>query len=632
MSELEKLEKKLYGKNEEELNRRMRRRIVFPGSIRKITSVWREEDAPASSAAAGNLSKAQILKIVFAAGGAIFLLLMVGFLLLYFGTRGEEARITIQSRGPIEAGELITIPIIFKNTSRATLKEVELSVLLPQGSIVEEEGFEKPASLRITKKLQDLQPGAEGDAEVVVRMFGREGEEKEIQAILSYRPEKLRAQFSSKASKLFLIHRVPLGVAIEAPATVSRGQEIEAIVRYTSTATRPFEELSLRLEYPSGFTFTTGDPKPELGDTIWSIGTVDPAKEGTIRIRGKISGEEGEVKSFRAELGVLDRLTKEWTPYRDASATAKIGVTPLSVSATMNNLREGSIAPGTRIEGVIRYKNNTASDLKNVTIRAVLDGSIFNLSSLSVEQGTFDQTSRAIIWAGATMSELRELAPGAEGEAQFTVETRDRPVIRSEGDKNQTIRLRAEIFPSLIPEELQGTDLSSRDTVELRVKTRVIFSGRSLFRSSPILNSGPLPPKVGERTKYAVLFEVRNFTSDLDSAEMSAFIPPNVKWEGNFLPSDARVTFDEASREVRWRIGRLEAGTGVISPALTLAFQISMVPADGDAGKPMILAGESSIKGKDAFAGEDIIEILEPLTTELLEDPAANSQEWSVVR
>lgn len=632
MSELEKLEKKLYGKNEEELSRRMRRRIVFPGSIRKIASVWREEDAPASSAAAGNPSKARIFKIVFAASGVIFLLLTVGFLLLYFGTRGEEARITIQSRGPIEAGELITVPIIFENTSRTTLKEVELSILLPRGSIVEEGGFEKPASLRLAMKLQDLRPSAEGGTEVVVRMFGREGEEKEIQAILSYRPEKLRARFSSKASKLFLIHRVPLGVAIEAPATVSRGQEIEAIVRYTSTAARPFEELSLRLEYPSGFTFTTGDPKPELGDTIWSIGTINPAKEGTIRIRGKISGEEGEVKSFRAELGILDRLTKEWTSYRDTSMTMKIGVTPLSVSATMNNLREGAIAPGTRVEGVIRYKNNTASDLKNITIRAVLEGGLFNLSSLSVEQGTFDQTSRAIVWAGTAKPELRELASGVEGEARFTVETRDRPVIQSESDKNQTIQLQAEILPSLIPEELQGTDLSSRDKVELKVKTRVIFSGRSLFRSSPILNSGPLPPKVGERTKYAVLFEARNFTNDLDSAEVSAFIPPNVKWEGNFLPSDARVTFDEASREIRWRVGRLEAGTGVISPALTLAFQISVVPADSDAGKPMMLVGESSIKGKDAFAGEDIIEVLGPLTTELLEDPAANSQEWSVVR
>ena len=127
MSELEKLEKELYGKDKEELGRRMRRRIIFPGSIRKVASVWGEEKNPSSSAAAtGYPSKERIFKTVFIGGGVIFLLLMAAFLLLYFGTRGEEARIDIQSRGPIEAGELITIPIIFENTSRTTLKEVEL--------------------------------------------------------------------------------------------------------------------------------------------------------------------------------------------------------------------------------------------------------------------------------------------------------------------------------------------------------------------------------------------------------------------------------------------------------------------------------------------------------------------------
>lgn len=630
MGKLEDLEKELYKEDGEEILRRMRRRVLFPRSLHKISPIW-QEPLPKLKEESGRPNRT-MLKFFLGAMGIILIILGATFLFLYLGTRGQEAELTIRDRGPIEAGEIITIPFAFRNVSRTALKEVELTIILPEGSVFYDAGEDKTAPLRIIRKLEDLDPGAEGTVEITVRLFGQEGEGKEVQGILLYRPENLRARFSSKETKIFTIGRVPLALSWEIPEILSQGQEVEAVLYYTSNAPQPFQDLWVRFEYPPGFEFISGDPAPEVADSIWKIGALEPGKEGTIRLKGRILGEEGELKSFRSELGIFNPLTKEWKSFREATAVSKIAVTPLSVQAFLSGSRKATVTPGDQLNFTLRYKNNTQAVLRGVTARAFLEGEIIDSSSLNFRDGVFDFATRSLVWGPGTAAELREVQPGQSGEFIFSVKTKTIPVVRGEQDKNQTVRLRAEIQTGVVPAGFLGTDLSSRDALEFKVRTKISFSGKVLFRSSPILNSGSLPPMVGAKTDYVVLFEVRNFTNDAQNLEAVAILPPNIKWNGVFLPQASRVVFDQGSSEVRWSAGDVKAGTGIISPALTLAFQVSVIPAEVDVGNSLVLITESRLKGKDAFVGEEIAEILPSLTTELSNDPAVSREEWKVVR
>lgn len=630
MGKLEDLEKELYEKDEEGIRRRMRRRVLFPGSLRKLSPVW-QESRPKPQEGPGRFNRT-MLKLFLGITGIILIILAATFLFLYLGTRGQEAELVIPDRGPIEAGELVTIPFVFRNVSRTALSEVELTVTLPEGSIFYGAGGDQAAPARIVKKLEDLDPGEEGAVEITARLFGQEGEGKEVQGALLYRPENLRARFSSRVSRIFTIGKVPLALSWEVPEILSPGQEVDVRLRYASNAAQPFPDLWVRLEYPPGFEFVSGDPAPEVADTIWKVGVLEPGKEGAIRIKGRISGEEGELKSLRSELGIFNPLTKEWRSFREATATSKMAVRPLSVQAFMGDSRKGTITPGDQLNFTIRYKNNTQTLLRGVTVKAYLEGGIIETSSLDFRDAVFDFAARALVWGPGTATQLREVEPGQSGEFSFSVKTKSTPVVRGEQDKNQTVRLRSEIQAGVVPAGFSGTDLSGRDTLEFKVRTKVSFSGKTLFRSSPIPNSGSLPPRVGARTDYAVLWEVRNFTSDAQNLEVAAVLPPNVKWNGVFLPRDARVIFDEGSAEVRWSAGDVKAGTGIITPALTLAFQVSVTPAEIDVGKSLVLVTESRLKGKDVFTGEEISEMLSSLTTELSGDPAVLREEWTVVR
>ena len=199
-------------------------------------------------------------------------------------------------------------------------------------------------------------------------------------------------------------------------------------------------------------------------------------------------------------------------------------------------------------------------------------------------------------------------------------------------DKNFVVRLRSNIEAAGVPRELVGTDVRSKETFELKVGSKVLFVGRSLHRSSTIINSGPLPPRVGEKTTYTVLWEVRNFTNDLENAEIKASLPPNIKWENVISPQDAKITFNSVSGEVRWNIGKLKAGTGVLSPALLSEFKLSIIPSIADAGETVLLLSASRLEAKDTFTGEDVGLDIGPLSTELRDDRLSNNNEWKVVR
>lgn len=631
MGKIENLEKELYDGAERELAKRMNRRVLFPASLKKLATGW--SDSSSSPQVRQNPGKNWLsAKMIFGGAAVVLILLGSAFLFFYLSTKGQEASLTIGERDMVEAGEIVTIPITYKNDSNTKLQNVELVVMLPKDAIFVEGAQERLAPPRISKKLADLSSGQEGKIEILSRFFGYEGEKKEVEATLVYRPESLGAQFSAKTSRTFTINRVPLSLHMEIPEAVVHGQEIEGTIRYSSDAPKPFQNIWLRMEYPSGFSFTSADPKPEEGNAIWKLGAVQGGSGGLIKFKGIITGPERETKSFRAELGVLNAANREWQSYRETSFATKISVAPLSLQAFLSGRREGIISPGERLSFNLSYKNNTLSILKNVSIRAFLEGDTLDFSTLQPGEGVFDFNARSIIWTPGNASSLRELDPGETGSFGFSIETKARPVFRGSGDKNQYVRLRTEIQPSATPQELTGANLFYRDSLEFKVKSKILFTSKTIYHASPIPNSGPLPPKVGIETTYAILWELRNFTSDLEGVEVRAPIPPNVSWKNTILPGDANVNFDQASGEIKWRVGKVEAGTGIITPARTLAFKVGIVPSEADEKKSMVLLGETILSGVEGFTGERREERTGDLSTELRDDPQTKSSDWAVTK
>ncbi len=623
MAKLDELESELYRKESiEDIEKRRQKKIFFSRPSSQLSHTWEEggmkKPLPQKSVIEGRAVKFVITAFLslLVAGGALFLF-------LYFGNRPEDVSLRIETRDEVEAGETLTISIPYKNVSRLPLRDGELTIILPPGTRVKEGGSEYEAPARITKTISDVAPGEERLEELAVRMFGGEKEVKEITATLAYRPENVSARFTKDASKAVTIIRVPLGITWEIPETLSQGQDVDFLVRYSSNSRDLFRAMSLRLDYPPGFTFVDADPKPSEGNGIWNIGDLKAGGSGVIQVRGTVSGEEGEIKTFRSGIGVYQYESKVWTPYFDSFHEVKIAVTPLFIQGRLESFREKIINPGDRLMFVLHYQNNTLFPLKDVIVRAYIDGSILDFQTMEIHQGgVFDFPTRSIVWGPANVEGFRDLPPGGGGDLTFSVYAKQTPSMKTAKDRNLTVRLMSHIEASGIPEELIGTELTHDDTVEFKVNSKVLFTGRALYTYRSFPNSGPIPPKVGKKTTYTIVWDVRNFTNDLRNAEVHASLPPNVKFERAFIPADAALSYTESSGEVRWNIGVIDAGQGVLSPARTVSFRVSITPSEADVGKIITLANPAAFGAEDTFTGERIEKMLSSFTTQIYEDPA----------
>lgn len=651
MDPLEKLEEELYGKEKEDaedIKKRITRSPFSEEPGHFPPPFWSDKDEPSRDKP--KITSRKLMKALLWIGLVIIIAGGVVFSFFYLGVRGQEAEVVIEGRDNIEAGELVTVSIKVSNISRVELKEAELVITLPERVYIKENDLERPAPARLVKKISDIGAWEERIEEMQLRFFGREEENKLIEASLFYRPSNLRARFSANAARLFTIRHVPLAISWEVPEHVTQEQEVELKIHYISDARSPVEDLSFQMEYPGGFTFKSAEPAPSVENTLWNVGTLTPGREGVITIRGVVSGEEDEVKAFRAGIGLYTPQTKAWVPYSESNREVRIAGAPLSVRSYLGGLRDYVITPGERLSFSVRYQNNTNATLKNVTVRTFLQelssselaelpktktsqDRVLEFALLSIESGgVFDALTNSIVWAPASIESLRELEPGENGSFSLIVSTHARPLMRSSRDRNIVVRLHTIIEAAGIPKEFAGIKIGSEDVALFKVKSRVLFDGRAVYRSSPIANSGPLPPKVGSPTTYAIVFEIRNFTNDIKDAEILARIPPNIKWQNVVSPKNILMTYDESSGEIRWRIGTLPSGTGVIAPAFVGAFQISFTPSEVDVEHVPFLVNESRFIARDAFTDTAVEEKLDGFTIELHEDPGTAQTDWRVVK
>lgn len=632
MGKLEEVEKQLYGK-EKEIEENLQRRStwrMFSSRVRSRTpSIWIPEHAPRGTQGAPMFGHPWW----YFFGTVILVLTVLSgiFVFFYLRAQGQEARIEIKSSDTLEAGGIITIPIVYKNVSHTILHDGEIVIALPQGALLRDQGRDQQLPARISRHVEDLKPGDQGVVEISARLFGQEHEDEKIQATYYYRPENLRAQFSARTDKTVRIIKVPLALSWEIPETLSRGQDVDIKVHYVLDSALAFEHMAMRMDYPAGFALTSAEPKALAGDTIWDIGRIEPGQEGIITLHGTMIGEEGDVKAFRSSLGTFNALTKEWRTFAESSKEVTIAVTPLSVQGFLGKIREGVVKPGAMLKFVIRYRNNTNVILKNITIKALFDGSVLDRLTLSPsDEGVIDSHTGAAVWGPGNVSQLRELQPNESGELQVEIQVKDPPPVMSEQDKNLKVVMHSSISTASIPDELKGTDLSSEDRIEFKVASKVIFSGKALHGASPIPNTGSFPPKVGQKTTYTIVWEVKNFTNDIADAEVTATLPANVTWENVSKTDGTSITYNTASSDVRWHIGAIPAGTGVRSPTLTGAFQVSITPAVTDRNNLVKLINASRLTGIDSFANVPVDLETNAMMTDIPFDPTAKSGDGTV--
>lgn len=598
---------------------------LSPGQYR-----WERRPAEGNFLTPSRKRQLRFLGVFIVAGVVVYA--VVSLLLGFRSFSQDNLEIKIESSPVIVSGDEVKYKITVFNRNRLALKDLQLQFYYPPDAVPADMSRVSELSGLFVEKISfpDLLKSERRIFEFEAAVYGAQGTEENAQVRLFYKPSGINAryenfeEFSARvASSSFALHW-------DAPQEAVSGQEINYTLIYVNNSGSFLRGGIIEIRYPAGFEFKSADPPPSGGKTQWEINDLGISDEGKIKLGGILRGSKSEIKNFEAKLGVGHPRDKRILTLAEAANSVVISSAVLSVTQTVNQKSDYIASAGEILNYRVSYGNDSELGIRGVTITAKLEGAALDLAKLSVNSGSFNAVTGLVTWTAAGVPQLALLEPGERGEVSFSVPVRRVLPVAKFGDKNFTITSNTSIDSPNIPAILKGIQIKGEYTLATKIKSHLAIGAKGLYYNAPIANSGPLPPRVGLETTYTIIWELRNTSNDVSDAEVSAYIPPHVRFTGRLYPSDAPISYDPNIGKVVWRVGTLASGVGSILPVRQVAFQVGLTPSVNQAGSVVELVGESVARARDLFTEISLEDIAGIIDTELEDDPAVGIDQGKV--
>lgn len=537
--------------------------------------------------------------------------------------------VEIKIEGDIASGEEVNLIVKYKNKNRVSLNDVYLFINYPSGTF-SSEGDEINQE---EKKLGMILAKSEGEEKFKIRLIGEKGDIKNVNAKLNYKPQNINSRFENSSSLRIEINSVVIAIDIEGSEKTISGQEVNYVIEYENKTDKDISDLRLELEYPKDFQFISATPEPMLmpedlekkTNNVWEINQLKPDQKKTINLKGVLRGEEGENKVLKATVGMM--RNDVFLKYSQYEYITRISPPPLLIDLEIRDIdkNECNLNTDQRLNYKITFKNNTDIALSELVLRAYFEGNVFDFKNIELGgAGFFDSGNNTITWSGAEVPVLNLLEPNQSGEVNFSISIKKSLPIFSSSDKNFQAQVLAEIETLTIPAKFSVSELKVSKELTCKLNSQLDLDTKVYYYepNSGIINTGPIPPKVGELTHYTVHWQIANISNALENVRIYAILPQGIEWSNYFINnvSDSDVSYNERTKEITWKIDKVPAGVGVISPMYELIFQIGLRPSINQVDDTPTLINESSIEGKDAFTGVILKDFTPEINTSLPDD------------
>ena len=628
---LKKLEKRLYGQDKNLKSRFQKNtleELKTNAPEEKIEREWKET------------MKKKPVKISFMAklivGLTVFAAIVVSAAVIYlFGGFGavssNQIGFEISGSPGLNGGEKAVWRVTLENNNDSALENAEIIFNYPAGS--QPAGQSAPLSgvFMERRNLGKVYPGELINETFEAFVFGEEKSLQRAAAVLEYRVQGSNAILAKETFLEAELIKSAVGVTVNLSEHVNIGQEIEAEIVYFSNAREKINNLTIQAVYPDGFEFISATPEPSFSDNTWEIKSLAPQGQGSIRLKGKFKGENLENKVFKSLVGVRD-AKGGLVVYGAAAANAVLRSPFLDLTVKINGQDNYVASFGDQLDVAVFWKNNLPVSVKNAVLEVKLAGAGLDYSKVLVNRGFYRSNDRAVVWNSSSDSSFAFLDPGQEGEASFRINVLRTLPSGSAADANHTARFDARMFVAQRPVGFEGVDIDGRFFFESKIASNLQLSRQGYFYSTLIPNSGPLPPRAGQKTTYTVVWSLANSSNNLKNVKVYASLPSYISWEGNFLPLGENISYDKINGRVIWQADSLPAGTGILRPAVEAAFQIGIIPSLAQVGTSPVLISEAIAEGEDEFAGLVLRDAKNALTTRLFTDPQIKNTEYEVIQ
>lgn len=638
------------------------------------------------------MNRKTILAVLFL---ALFIFAFAAYFMFKEGQKSfdnEKVKISIEAQESTVSGEELSMALAYSNKTDVALNNIILSISTPKNFIFSsaEKEPKKEANI-LSWNIGELKAGETGKIKIFGKIIGEKDNVYDFSSKISYKPSNFNSEFKSSAEAGIKISSTPFELSVNAPSAVINGEEIDYFIEYQNISGDKFDAV-IKTYLPNGFLYLSSEPKAneeKENYLIWKIDDMAPgAEKKKISIKGKITGNKDEEKEIKTILEASKNSDEEKVEYLARKASIKIQEIPIAISQAVNGSANYSAYKGEELEYKIKFKNISDKEIKGLVINSELEGNA-DFRSLTVANGSYDDKFK-MTWSAFNVPELASLASEQEGEVSFKVKVKEFIEIKNPNDKNLILKNKAvvSIFNFDSDSSRIGREIASSES-EVKLNSSLFIRARGYFNDDGrIKNFGFIPPEAGKETSYTIHWNLSNLFNDIENLKVISVLPPGAKWTGNYINSEGKISlgdenngvfipsreesgaeagtgaqvsaipqtpsdngdilkenteveikkiteekfyYNPETREIVWELPKLDANTGILSPAKEVVFQISVTPEESDAGNVMEILGEVKAEGYDEFAEKEIAAFDAKLTTELPDDESIGVEEGIVI-
>ncbi|MEK7500842.1 MAG: hypothetical protein AAB642_01825 [Patescibacteria group bacterium] len=395
----------------------------------------------------------------------------------FYAFRKDRVELNLAGPESVAAGEEAVWRVSIVNRNETPLREGRLVFRFPDFSSpqipTETTNQQRGRLLEAEIDVDQIQPGEKLEHEFRARVYGGEGFERIAEAMFKFKPAAGNIVFESSRSYRLVIGSFPVDLQITLPRQTVSGEAVSAVFGLANRGRESFDNLRLRLEYPSGFKVSQSSEK--LGDfnNTWKLEEFLPSETKTLTLTGQVSGAVGEAKVFRAF--VEGREGETWKVYKEFSGQLRLIGTPLVLEMSAEPSGLNSIVLGG--VGLIKakWRNNLDVPLSDVVLKIKVTGEAVDFAKLVANGLPLDSLARenvtaqsaTLVWNEGNMPDLANLDPSAGGELVLEIRLKDKLPSAS---ASRTVAVEATIESPAKPEGLAVSKIFSSQNLNLEAR------------------------------------------------------------------------------------------------------------------------------------------------------------------
>ena len=563
--------------------------------------------------------QAKNINITLVVGVVVGVVMIALFAVLYVrlsNSAFKEEKVTVSVVGPeiVEVGQVAKYIITLENKNRVKLQDTSLNIKLPDNFILRENNAVVDRNLSGAKILVGTLKGHSQKKYTIEATVNYGNDTQEVLKIFAkYRPANISSYFQTNTQKNIKLIKSSLAMLVDSVDTASSGEMVSFDVIVKNNDNNAVENLLLKADYPEGFTFDHSNLTP-IDDTTnkWFIDRLEAGEQYKINIQGRLTGQLDIIKLFKFTL-------------KDKTKNSILGQSEHGIKIIPSkvlleeSVKNGNVYPGDYIDYKVSFKNNTSVPLRDLVLVTHLPGKYINRQEITTRDGYYDSRENTITWKAGDTQQLKILQPGEEGQVEFRVGIVDRIIPKDRNDKNPYLRSYSEIesldVDSPVFENKKVT--STKLKIPINSVASLVSVANYVPEDTEDVQEGIL--KVDQKTKVKITLKLSNTTNRLKNVKLLADLPAGVNWEEQIYPEGDNLKFDDRSHQLKWNIGTVEVGTGILSPPEKAEFVISIIPSSNQIGQGVDLLRNIKVLAQDAFTGNSIGYEFKAITSQMVE-------------